>query len=210
MNISVGEIVVGVITAFGGCATIIGGVIHYLSEIIADRLSRKYELKLSKELEKYKSMLDNKVYISKAKFDIELEIYRNLSSSFYNMVRATTRMIPGSNDVFLVDEELVPKQPAELYEIAKQTIIDAQNILRSNIPFIPDDIYQKYNSLLKECMMVLEDYAIPILDSLLENKDATKQQRSDGILTRCNKIRTMFDEINQMTRTYLSKLDILE
>lgn len=210
MNISVGEIVVGVITAFGGCATIIVGVIHYLSEIIADRLSRKYELKLSKELEKYKSMLDNKIYISKAKFDIELEIYRNLSSSFYNMVRATTKMIPGSNDVFLVDEELVPKQPAELYEIAKQTIIDAQNVLRSNIPFIPDNIYKKYNSLLKECMMVLEDYAIPILDSLIEDKDTAKQQLPDGISTRCNKIRTMFDEINQTTRLYLSKLDVLE
>ena len=59
------KIVFGIITSIGGVGVIILAIIKFSSNIIAKRLEEKYSLKLSKELEKYKSTLDNKIYISK-------------------------------------------------------------------------------------------------------------------------------------------------
>ena len=72
------QIAIAVVITSGGISGIILAVIKFSSNIIADKLSKKYELKLNKELEKYKSNLDSKIYITKAKFDKEFELYQQL------------------------------------------------------------------------------------------------------------------------------------
>jgi hypothetical protein len=62
-------------------------IIKFSSNIIAKRLDERYTLKLNKEFEKYKSIIDNKTYISKTKFDTEFAIYRELSNAFFEMVK---------------------------------------------------------------------------------------------------------------------------
>ena len=79
------KIVLGVITSLGGFSVIFIAVIKFSSDIIAKRLEEKYTLKLNKELEKYKSNLDNKIYITKTKFDAEFSIYRDLSKVFFDI-----------------------------------------------------------------------------------------------------------------------------
>lgn len=76
------KITVSIVGGLGGITVIFAAIVRYLSDFIADRLSKKYELRLSKELENYKSSLENKTYISRAKFDTEFAIYRELSSDF--------------------------------------------------------------------------------------------------------------------------------
>ena len=51
------------IVSAGGIGAIIIGVIKFTSNSIADALSKKYELKLNKELELYKAGVENKIYI---------------------------------------------------------------------------------------------------------------------------------------------------
>jgi len=70
------KITVSIVGGLGGIAVIFTAIVRYLSNLIADRLSKKYEIKLSKEFEKYKSSLQNKTYISRTKFDTEFAIYR--------------------------------------------------------------------------------------------------------------------------------------
>lgn len=60
--LDVGKIALAAIISAGGIGGIIIGVIHFSANQIADRLSKKYEAKLSQELEKYKSELSKKEY----------------------------------------------------------------------------------------------------------------------------------------------------
>lgn len=76
------EIVVAVVGGLGGIGVIFGAVIYFTSNFIAERLQKKYELKLNEKFEKYKGNIDNKTYISKTKFDAEFGIYRSLSKAF--------------------------------------------------------------------------------------------------------------------------------
>ena len=59
--------VLGVIAGFGGVSGIFVIAIKFSSNFIAEKLSKKYELKLNKELENYKYNLENKNTIWKIK-----------------------------------------------------------------------------------------------------------------------------------------------
>lgn len=88
------KIFVTVVSSVGGIGAVIVFIVKMCSDIIADKLSKKYELKLNKELEEYKSKLENKNYISKTRFDTEFSIYRTLSVAFFDMVKNISVMIP--------------------------------------------------------------------------------------------------------------------
>lgn len=76
------DIILAVIASAGGIGGIIFLTIKFSANIIAERLEKKYTLKIDKELEKYKLSLESKIYISKTKFDTEFGIYRELSRTF--------------------------------------------------------------------------------------------------------------------------------
>lgn len=84
---TVWEIVLAVVAGLGGIGVVFGAVIYFTSNFIAERLQKKYELKLNEKFEKYKADIDNKTYISKTKFDAEFSLYRSLSKSFFDMVK---------------------------------------------------------------------------------------------------------------------------
>ena len=77
------KIIFGVVASVGGIGAVIVAAVKFSVNIIAKRLVEKYTLKMNKELEKYRGGLDNKIYISKTKFDTEFSIYRELSRSFF-------------------------------------------------------------------------------------------------------------------------------
>ena len=76
------ELVMAVIVGLGGVGAIFSAVIYFASNFIAERLQKKYELKINEKYEKYKAGLENKTYISKTKFDAEFNLYRSLSKTF--------------------------------------------------------------------------------------------------------------------------------
>ncbi len=85
------DIVLACILSAGGISGIIILAVKFSSNFIADRLSSKYEIKLQKELEKYKSNIETKKSISKAMFDKEYEIYVAFNKEFailYNEITA--------------------------------------------------------------------------------------------------------------------------
>ena len=49
------QIVLGIVASIGGIGVIFSAVIAFTSNFIAQRLQKKYDLKLSEELEKYKA-----------------------------------------------------------------------------------------------------------------------------------------------------------
>ena len=76
------KIILAALASVGGVAGLIVLAVKFASNIIADRLSQKYEIKLQKDLEEFKSNLSKKEYVSKTKFDKEFSLNRELSSAF--------------------------------------------------------------------------------------------------------------------------------
>ena len=67
----VAEIALTCIASVGGIGVIIIGVVKFCGDRIADRLSQKYQLQMDKEIERYKSELSKKEYVSKTRFETE-------------------------------------------------------------------------------------------------------------------------------------------
>jgi len=203
----ISKIILGVLASVGGIGGVIVVIIKISSNIIAKRLEEKYTLKLSKELEKYKSGLDNKIYISKTKFDTEFGIYRELSKAFFEMVKCINTIIPAGYSIYPADDEDRRIYEAECYDAARKSVIFAQDVLNGNVPFIPSDIFIEYNEILALCKMQLNVFE-ERWNVLNKSKD--KDHLSSEDYGRTREINNKLTDLNTSVRDYLAKLDVLD
>lgn len=208
-NDTIIKIVFGVIAGFGGVGGIIILVIKFSVDIIARRLEEKYTLKLNKELEEYKIKLDSKNYITKAKFDAEFSIYRELSKVFFAMVKAITIMIPSGLATYPAGEKEREEYEQRLYITAKEATVIAQDKLNGEAPFIPESLWDKYNDILDLCRLQLNAFEnrwnVLYLASSEQKKSFSKED-----YMRSREIVEKFELLNNAVRDYTSKLDVLE
>lgn len=208
-DISILDIVLGVIAGVGGISGMIILGIKFSVNIITKRLEEKYTLKLSKELEKYKSNLNNTTYISKAKFDVEFAIYRELSKNFFEMVKGITIMIPTGLAKYPANKEERKKYENNLYNSAYSSTIVAQDTLIGNIPFISQNFYEKYREILDLCFMQIyvfeERWNVLYLASQKE-----KEEFDMDDYKRSKEIKQKFEDLNKEIREYLKNLDTIE
>ena len=139
------------IVSAGGVGGIAIAVIKFSSNIIAERISAKYENKLEQVLEKYKTELSKKEYVSQVKFDAEFEIYRTLSKEFSTAVKNISLMTPDGMAYFPADEDKRKEYENNNYVNANNAIVMAQDALYANGAFISEDLYNKYNEILALC-----------------------------------------------------------
>ena len=203
------KIVLGVVASVGGVGVVIVAAVKFSVDIIAKRLEEKYTLKMNKELEKYRVGLDNKIYISKTKFDTEFLIYKELSRSFFVMVRDTTRMIPAGYAEYPADKEEREKYENMLYDNALKSTVTAQDFLYSNIPFIPEAFEKAYLEVLDLCREQLSVFELRWNVGYLAT-DAEKRKFSREDFQRSRDIKEKYDALNKAVRAYLSKLDVID
>lgn len=205
----VSKIVLGILTSLGGIGGVILIVIKFSSDTIAKRLEEKYSLRLNKELENYKSKLDSKTYISKAKFDTEFSVYRELSKSFFEMAKTITAMIPSGFARYPADPEARKEYENELYSKALQATVIAQDALFSNASFISNELYDKYDEILMLCRQQLSSFEERWNVYYLAPQ-SEKESFSRDDYKRSREINEKLKELNQMIREYLSKIDVID
>lgn len=202
------KIVLGVVAGVGGIGIVIVAAVKFSADIIAKRLEEKYTLKMNKELEKYRVGLDNKIYISKTKFDTEFAIYRELSRSFFVMVRDITHMIPAGYAEYPVDKDDREKYENMLYDDARKSTVIAQDFLYSNIPFIPEEFEKAYMEVLDLCRQQLGVFELRWnVGYMATDEEKRKFSRED--YQRSRNIKEKYDALNKAVREYLSKLDVI-
>lgn len=205
----VGKICFDLVAAIGGIGVIFIMVVKFSSNLIADKLQKKYDLKLNEELERYKANIENRKYISKTKFDAEFQLYRNLSKCFFNMVKAISILIPPSVVMVPADKEIKKKQDEQHYSEALSAVVIAQDELNSSVAFIPEEFYDKYEEIRKLCMEQLHEFEERWnVGSLVTQKD--KETISKDAYRRTEEINKKFKDLNNQIRTYLDKLDVIE
>ena len=165
----IGQIVAATIISAGGIGGIIIAAIRFSSNIIAERLSKRYELKLNKTIENYKTHLEKGNYISRAMFDKEFEYYQLLSRKYtiaFNSFNLYYGIKYSKLDVIPIEE--IHIYNPKLEELAKdirggKRVTEVQmDTLKSNIAeqflefkkvldesesFINGEIYSKYAKL---------------------------------------------------------------
>lgn len=205
--VSVVEIALAAIISAGGIGGIIIGVIHFSANQIADRLSKKYEAKLSQELEKYKSELSKKEYVSKTRFDVEFEIYRELSRAFFDLVKNINGLISPGLHYKPAQKEDEEKLTNKVLQKSAEASIQAQDALNKNAPFIPAAFYDAFYNILRLCFTQID--VIREKNNVL-NFDPQKGVPQMEDYRRTDEINKKLKETNQQIREYLASLEVAE
>lgn len=201
-------IVLACIVSAGGVGGIIIAIVKFSSNLIADKLTTKYENKMQKELEKYKSEIKKREYVSKTRFDAEFRIYRELSHAFFEMVKDISIMIPPGVSYSPADVEDRKKYEDECYSDARNSVVKAQDVLYSNAPFIPKEFFIGFEQIMKLCKQQLDAFAkrynvsysgLPEEKRVLDDKD----------YGRTGMINDMWMKHIDSIREYLSTLDVM-
>jgi len=204
--IDVWKIVICAIGSAGGVGAIIVVAIRFSVNMIADRLSKKYESKLQKELEEYKSILEGKNYISKVQFDMEFEIYKNISGALFDTVRTM-------NSAFSPDY-YVESQPNKIDSAIDSLVSIANNLqsaqdeLHGKSAFIPAELFEKYNEIIVEAQDLFWEYS-----EMIKKEKMQQDKRTVEWVKEKYKQTEIIDEkrkqINDELRIYLRNIVIV-
>ena len=197
------------IVSAGGVGGIAIAVIKFSSNIIAERISAKYENKLEQALEKYKTELSKKEYVSQVKFDAEFEIYRTLSKEFSTAVKNISLMIPDGMAYFPADEDKRKEYENNNYVNANNAIVMAQDALYANGAFISEDLYNKYNEILELCGQQINAFQRRY-NVLYFASQEKKESYTDKEYERTTTIKEKWLELNNCVREYISKLEVID
>ena len=197
------------IISAGGVGGITIAFIKFSSNIIAEKISAKYENKLEQTLEKYKTELSKKEYVSKVRFDAEFEIYRTLSKEFSTAVKNISLMIPYGFAYFPADKDKRKEYENKQYVDANNAVVKAQDALFSNGAFITEELYNKYYEILKLCGKQVDAFLMHNNKSLLSLQSADEPYDLKDY-ERTRTIKEKWLELNNDVRCYLSKLEVVE
>ncbi|MCH4039169.1 MAG: DUF3023 domain-containing protein [Lachnospiraceae bacterium] len=225
------KFILSIVAPFGGVAVVTVMIIRFFSIRIADRISKKYEAELTKNIEEYKSELSKEVeaykaelnkeyatittslgkkqYISEKRFDAEFEIFQRLSLAYAEMVRDISIMIPVGVTYYPPDHEEKLKLQENQHKEAVRSVKKAQDALFSLEAFIPKEFVDEYQKIRSECNLQLDDfekrYDVGAMVSQDEKERFTREARNRTI--------SINEELNALTdkvRSYLESLDVIE
>lgn len=202
----VASIATACIVSAGGVGGVAMAVVKFTSNIIADKISAKYENKLEQALEKYKTELSKKEYVSQVRFDAEFEIYRTLSKEFSTAVKNISLMIPDGIAHSPADEEKRTEYENKIYVDANNAVVVAQDVLYANGAFISEELYNKYNEILTLCRQQLN--AFQRRYNVFSQKK--KESYTDKEYERTTTIKEKWLDLNNCVREYISKLEVID
>lgn len=205
----IASIAIACIVSAGGVGGIAIAVIKFSSNIIAERISAKYENKLEQTLEKYKTELSKKEYVSQVRFDAEFEIYRTLSKEFSTAVKNISLMIPNGMAYFPADKDKRKEYENKQYVDANNAVVTAQDALYANGAFISEELYNKYNEILHLCSQQLNAFQRRY-NVLYFASQEKKENYTDKEYERTRTIKEKWLELNNNVREYISKLEVID
>ena len=203
------KIVLCAVGSAGGIGAIIVCAVKFASNIIASRLSQKYEAKLQEELEKHRAVMEKKTYITKAQYDTEFGIYRSLSKNFFEVLVAF-------NSTFSADYRFESQFTPTSFEQARTAFMKvatklqaAQDTLYENAAFITKPLYDKYEKILDEATGLFWEYKEKLFSEQIKGviEDSNWLDAKDQCVKR---LEDLLFALNEELRIYLQNLTIVE
>lgn len=187
----------------GGVA-ILTAIFAFITHKMNTRYEKRISAKFDKEIEELKSVLENRGHISKARFDTEFAIHKELSRSFYQLISAVHWLFPSGLDRAPATgkwEEICK----ERYRTAQEKYNDAASSLGGNAPFINDELYNSYQAIMELAAHQIHAYSF--------SEPLTTEKSSPGIqkieqagYERTQEIDKKWKELLDSLRQYLNSL----
>ncbi len=213
------KIVLAAVASVGGAGIIITAVVKYLSDFLAERMLKKYQSKLDKEIEAYKHELEiemekmkaqnDKVnYVTQRQFDTEFTAYEKIFECMFKFSVYTRQLYP----VFewqITDKQKRNEVFTQRWEDYKDAFNTFSEIIEINAPFIPEDIYEmfvKMRSLANEIAANYED--IRIEDR--EEDRASNRKEAYEKYPKEDQLEEMVKQSKKIVRDYLGTLRVYE
>ncbi len=159
---SVWQITLTVIASVGGAGAIICGIVKFVSERIADRLQKHYQLEVDKKLERFKADIEQTSHIRKTHFDKEFETYEELCAKFSAMIDAVHWLFPTGLDrapAIFSDADGLKKLCDERYTTAQQKYNEAAVVYGAKAPFIEKSFLERFRSIQRIAAAQIHKYA---------------------------------------------------
>lgn len=203
------KIIFGVTASSCIASTVILFILKLVFEKFATYLEKKHSRKFEEQLEKYKSSLDGKNYISKVQFDIEFAVIKELTKNFFNMLVKL-------DDLYTTDYDLPNMKKfddkqviADFFYNAGESVVSAQNSLHENKAFISKTIYVKFKKLYDESFKLFWEYKNELsridFEDTIQNENWNKEREK-----RINGLHDDLDKLNDELREYLYSLKIAD
>lgn len=207
------KIILAALASVGGVAGLIVLAVKFASNIIAERLSQKYQISLEKELESHKSKLDSKNYISKARFDREFAMYQELAEKHMTMVYDMGAAVMITRGAKYPEYE----KTSDFVHLALKHLDEAEMMNKRYAPFISKEIFENYKELGKQAYSIIslldlydmfDNRVTP--EIIYNNRSYTKVQTKQEIEDKQKTLSKLSDDILDKLREYLSGLEAVE
>lgn len=185
-------------------AAILLVIVLLLRTQIIDAIIKRIQLSFDKALENKKTLNERKNYISKHRFDVEFQIYRELSQKFFLSRKLVLGLSCGQAGN-LYDEEKFK----ELYDETFQTIESAQDILYGSAPFILENFFREYEEILQLLFNQLVAYGEKNKTIVYVTNDGERKVIKNNV-EYANEVNSKLELLNNQIREYLSSLDTLD
>ena len=207
LDMDIYKVILRIITELGGIGVVFSAVVVFSSNMIADKLRKKYQLKLDEELEKVRGGVSNKVYISKTKFDAEFLMYQKLSESFTECVKCISILIPRGLNYVPADTGKKEQLERDNFDRAVNSYDKAKTELSKSAPFITKELCNDYEEIFNLCYIQIMDFQERWNVSDLRSKDE-KESLSTENYKRTIEINEKYESITEKIREYLSTIDV--
>lgn len=209
----IAEIAIAVVSAVGGSGAIIVFVGKWTFERLADALSKKYQLQLDKEKERYKIELSKKEYISKTRFETEFRIYQELSEKNTSLVYCA-----GETLSYVCGATYTKEEVDEFLNRFCDQLNETKQINRRYAPFIDEQIYDQFKSMEKIVSEMFSQFKtwrhIYLIEQANEKPPEFVYSNFDRIQKDMHdRQKNLSDALNILLcdlRIYLRKLDVIE
>ena len=203
------KIAAAVFAGVGGISGIIILAVKFASNIIAKRLEERYTLRLNKELEEYKSALENKNYISNVRFDREFEMYQELSEKNITLVYGIGEAVLITRGIYEDDPYRVDKHVEKLYI----SLNNAELTTKKYAAFIDEELFNKFHELQEQAAYIckLFNFWHMNTDGVLNLKEEkyTRETAKEAIETKQKVLSNLSDAIIKDMRNYLNHLVVI-
>lgn len=216
-----------IIVSMGGTATIVLALSRYIGGIIAKKIEDKYKNKLDKDLEEYKSKINerlnklNKIeekalYISKVNYESEFKIYMEIWPLLNNCVFNTIMLYPRGIENVPIDKQQLEKYKEEKYNKFQNIFNEFSICIDKYAPFYQADYYNDLNLIRQDCFSIGNIFKMYEFDTKYNesfkgcrNLSISIEERKE-VMEKEKNILNAKDELLIKIRNYLNNLKLKE
>lgn len=214
-----------IIVSMGGMGIIVLGLSRYIGGIIANKIGDKYKNKLDKDLEEYRSKINERLnkldkieekalYISKVNYENEFKIYMEIWPLLNECVSNTIKLYPLGIENVPIDEQELEKYKQDKYNEFRKGFNEFSICIDKYAPFYQEDYYNDLNLIKKECFSVgdmfkMYEFDVKYNESFRGCRDlkmSTKEWKE--VKEKEEKILKVKDELLVKIRNYLNGLKL--